>query len=216
MKKQNKESFKSIKSSIENNNKILLICSSNSEIDYIYNELIDFVSKKKIVRFYDREILPYDHFSTPDDVIKKRFYEIQKIYDAKLIVSSLKNLFEFYPQPGFYKSLKEFRTNEILSIGEIKEILQSLNYKRVEKVCSLNEYSHRGGIVDINSSRYKNPIRLDFFDDCIESIREFDIKTQRSINEIKSFKLNSGYEIPLDEEIINEFNLNDLISFIDL
>ena len=102
----------------------MLICSSNSEIDYIYNELIDFVSKKKIVRFYDREILPYDHFSTPDDVIKKRFYEIQKIYDAKLIVSSLKNLFEFYPQPGFYKSLKEFRTNEILSIGEIKEILQ--------------------------------------------------------------------------------------------
>ena len=74
-----------------------------------------------------------------------------------------------------------------MSIGEIKEILQSLNYKRVLKVSSLNEYSHRGGIVDINSSRYKNPIRLDFFDDCIESIREFDIKTQRSINEIKSF-----------------------------
>ena len=205
MKKQNKESFKCIKSSLENNNKILLICSSNSEIEYIYNELIDFVNKKKIVRFYDREILPYDHFSTPDDVIKKRFYEIQKIYDAKLIVSSLKNLFEFYPQLGFYKSLKEFRTNEILSIGEIKEILQSLNYKRVEKVSSLNEYSHRGGIVDINSSRYKNPIRLDFFDNYIESIREFDIKTQRSVNEIKSFKLNSGYEIPLDEEIINEF-----------
>ena len=205
MKKQNKESFKYIKSSLEKNKKILLICSSNSEIEHIYNELIDFVSKKKIVRFYDREILPYDHFSTPDDVIKKRFHEIQKIYDAKLIISSLKNLFEFYPQPGFYKSLKEFRTNEMLSIGEIKEILKSLNYKRVEKVSSLNEYSHRGGIVDINSSRYKNPIRLDFFDNYIESIREFDIKTQRSINEIKSFKLNSGYEIPLDEEIINEF-----------
>ena len=140
MKKQNKESFKSIKGSIENNNKILLICSSNSEIDYIYNELIHYVSKKKIVRFYDREILPYDHFSTPDDVIKKRFYEVQKIYDTKLVVSSLKNLFEFYPQPGFYKSLKEFRTDEILSISEIKEILQSLNYKRVEKVSSLNEY----------------------------------------------------------------------------
>ena len=205
MKKQNKESFKSLKGSLDNNSRILLICSSNSEIEYIYNELIDFVNKDKIVRLYDREILPYDHFSTPNDVIKKRFYEIQNIFDAKLIISSLKNLFEFYPQRGFYKSLKEFRTNEMVSIGEIKEILQSLNYKRVEKVSSLNEYSHRGGIVDINSTRYKNPIRLDFFDDYIESIREFDIKTQRSINEIKSFRLNSGYEIPLDEEIINEF-----------
>jgi len=171
----------------------------------MHSKLIDFVNKDRVVRLYDREILPYDHFSTPDDIIKKRFNEIQNIYDAKLIISSLKNLFEFYPQRGFYKSLKKFRTNEVISIGEIKEILQSLNYKRVEKVSSLNEYSHRGGIVDINSTRYKNPIRLDFFDNSIESIREFDIKTQRSINEIKSFKLNSGYEIPLDEEVINQF-----------
>ena len=205
MKKQNKETFKSLKSSFEKKSKILLICSSNSEIDLIYEELINSVNKNKIVRFYDREILPYDHFSTPDDVIKKRFDEIQNVYDAQLVISSLKNLFEFYPRQNFYKSLKEFKTNEKISISEIKEILESLNYKRVEKVSSLNEYSHRGGIVDINSSRYKNPIRLDFFGDCIESIREFNIKTQRSINEIKSFKLNSGYEIPLDEEIINEF-----------
>ena len=205
MKKQNKETFKSLKSSLEKNSKILIICSSNSEIEDVYEELIGFVNKKRIVRFYDREILPYDHFSTPDDVIKKRFDEIQNIYDARLIISSLKNLFEVYPDHNFYKSLKEFKTNDEISISKIKEILESINYKRVDRVSSLNEYSHRGGIVDINSSRYKNPIRLDFFSDCIESIREFDIKTQRSINEIKSFKLNSGYEIPLDEEIINEF-----------
>jgi transcription-repair coupling factor (superfamily II helicase) len=205
LKKQNKETFKSLKSSLAKNSKILIICSSNSEIEDVFEELSDLVNEKRLVRFYDREILPYDHFSTPDDVIKKRFDEIQNIYDARLVISSLKNLFEFYPRQNFYKSLKEYKNNEELSISEIKEILESLNYKRVEKVSSLNEYSHRGGIVDINSSRYKNPIRLDFFGDCIESIREFDIKTQRSINEIKSFKLNSGYEIPLNEEIINEF-----------
>ena len=205
MKKQNKETFKSLKSSLEKNSKILIICSSNSEIEDLYEELIDYVNKKRIVRFYDREILPYDHFSTPDDVIKKRFDEIQNIYDARLIISSLKNLFEVYPDHNFYKSLKEFKTNDEISISKIKEILESINYKRVDRVSSLNEYSNRGGIVDINSSRFKNPIRLDFLGDCIESIREFDIKTQRSINEIKSFKLNSGYEIPLDDEIINEF-----------
>ena len=204
MKKQNKETFKSLKSSLEKNSKILIICSLNSEIEDVYDELIDFINEKKIVRFYDREILPYDHFSTPDDVIKKRFNEIKNIYDARIVISSLKNLFEYYPPHNFYKSLKEFKTNEMTSVSEIKEILESLNYKRVERVSGLNEYSHRGGIVDINSSRYKNPIRLDFFGDCIESIREFNIKTQRSINQIKSFKLNSGYEIPLNEEIINE------------
>tara|TARA_B100001989_G_scaffold252249_1_gene233672 strand:- start:961 stop:3951 length:2991 start_codon:yes stop_codon:yes gene_type:complete len=205
LKKQNKENFKSIISSLKNNDKILVICSSNLEIEYLYDELKDFADKNKIIRFYDREILPYDHFSTPDDVTKKRFDEIKKIDNAQLVISSLKNLFEFYPNNNFYKSLKQVKVNEKISIAEIKEILESLNFKRVEKVSELNEYSHRGGIIDINSSRYKNPIRLDFFDNFIESIREFNIKTQRSLNEITSFKLNSGYEIPLDQEIIDEF-----------
>ena len=140
MKKQNKETFKSLKSTLEKNSKILLICSSNLEIEDVYDELIDFVNEKKIVRFYDREILPYDHFSTPDDVIKKRFDEIKNIFDTRLVISSLKNLFEFYPRHNFYKSLKEFKTDEKISISEIKEILESLNYKRVERVLSLNEY----------------------------------------------------------------------------
>ena len=87
MKKQNKETFKSLKSTLEKNSKILLICSSNLEIEDVYDELIDFVNEKKIVRFYDREILPYDHFSTPDDVIKKRFDEIKNIFDAQLVLS---------------------------------------------------------------------------------------------------------------------------------
>ena len=120
MKKQNKETFKSLKSSLEKNSKILIICSSNSEIEDLYEELIDYVNKKRIVRFYDREILPYDHFSTPDDVIKKRFDEIQNIYDARLIISSLKNLFEVYPDHNFYKSLKEFKTNDNISISKIQ------------------------------------------------------------------------------------------------
>ena len=55
---------------LKQNSKILIICSSKSEIEDVYEELIGFVNKKRIVRMYDREILPYDHFSTPDDVIK--------------------------------------------------------------------------------------------------------------------------------------------------
>ena len=139
------------------------------------------------MRFYDREILPYDHFSTPDDVIKNRIDQLLKLKDANLILTSLKNTFEFYPDYEFYDSLKTFKTGDKLTISELKDILELLNYKRVEKVSSLNEYSHRGGIVDINSSRYKNPLRIDFFGDNIDSIREFNIKTQRSISEIRPF-----------------------------
>ena len=205
MKKQNKENFKSIINSLENGQKTLFICSSNEEIDYIHSKLLNDISKTNIVRFYDREILPYDHFSTPDDVIKNRIDQLLKLKDANLILTSLKNTFEFYPDYEFYDSLKTFKTGDKLTISELKDILELLNYKRVEKVSSLNEYSHRGGIVDINSSRYKNPLRIDFFGDNIDSIREFNIKTQRSISEINRFRLNSGYEIPLSKDVIDDF-----------
>ena len=205
MKKQNKENFKSIINSLEKEQKTLIICSSNEEIDFIHSELLNDISKTNIVYLYDREILPYDHFSTPDDVIKYRIDQLLKIKDADLILSSLKNLFEFYPNYEFYDSLKPLKTGDKLTITELKDTLESLNYKRVEKVSSLNEYSHRGGIVDINSTRYKNPLRIDFFGDNIDSIREFDIKTQRSISEINTFRLNSGYEIPLSDVEVNSF-----------
>ncbi len=205
MKKQNKENFKSIINSLENRQKTLFICSSNEEIDYIHSKLVNDISETNVVCLYDREILPYDHFSTPDDVIKYRIDQLLKIKDADLILSSLKNLFEFYPNYEFYDSLKPLKTGDKLTITELKDTLESLNYKRVEKVSSLNEYSHRGGIVDINSTRYKNPLRIDFFGDNIDSIREFDIKTQRSISEINTFRLNSGYEIPLSDVEVNSF-----------
>ena len=205
MKKQNKENFKPIKNLIDKQVKTLLICSSNSEIDYVYSNILDQYNHIRISRFYDREILPYDHFSTPDDIVKKRINEIFKIPNSELILTSVKNLFEFYPEYSFFDSLKTYSVGEKISISDLKKALETLNYIRVDKVKTLNEYSHRGGIIDINSGRYKNPVRIDFFDDYIESIREFDIKSQRSISEVKSFKLNTGYEILLDNHTVNLF-----------
>ena len=165
MKKQNKENFKPIKNLIDKQVKTLLICSSNSEIDYVYSNILDQYNHIRISRFYDREILPYDHFSTPDDVVKKRINEIFKIPNSELILTSVKNLFEFYPEYSFFDSLKTYRVGEKISISDLKKALETLNYIRVDKVKTLNEYSHRGGIIDINSGRYKNPVRIDFFDD---------------------------------------------------
>ena len=170
MKKQNKENFKPIKNLIDKQVKTLLICSSNSEIDYVYSNILDQYNHIRISRFYDREILPYDHFSTPDDIVKKRINEIFKIPNSELILTSVKNLFEFYPKYSFFDSLKTYSVGEKISISDLKKALETLNYIRVDKVKTLNEYSHRGGIIDINSGRYKNPVRIDFFDDYIELI----------------------------------------------
>lgn len=66
-------------------------------------------------------------------------------------------------------------------LDELLKLLAGTGYVRREPVTALGEYSLRGGILDIYSPAHDNPVRLEFFGDTLESIREFDIETQRSV-----------------------------------
>ena len=71
---------------------------------------------------------------------------------------------------------------------DFQELIKNLNdlgYQRVENVESINEFSVRGGIIDVFPGYRKNPLRIDFFDDEIEEIREFDTESQLSIKKLK-------------------------------
>lgn len=69
---------------------------------------------------------------------------------------------------------------------KILERLVALGYERVEQVDSIGQFSARGGIVDIFPINCQLPIRMEFFDDEIDSLREFDLSTQRSLQNISS------------------------------
>ena len=60
-------------------------------------------------------------------------------------------------------------------MDKLQQLLNNLNFNRVDFVAEPGEYSVRGGIVDIYSYSEENPYRLEFFDDEIESIRSFNI-----------------------------------------
>jgi transcription-repair coupling factor (superfamily II helicase) len=70
---------------------------------------------------------------------------------------------------------------------------------------SINQYTVRGGVVDFYSGFQLNPIRVDFFGDQIDEIREFDPKTQNMTSKLSEFKLYAGSEINLDEDSIGNF-----------
>ena len=86
-------------------------------------------------------------------------------------------------------SRKELRRNTItlitsdeIAIEELEEMLQSLNFEKVDFVIEAGQYSIRGGILDVYSYADEYPYRIEFFDTEIESIRIFDINTQLSIS----------------------------------
>ena len=85
-------------------------------------------------------------------------------------------------EPGdFYRQLAlHLRVGEELPLDEVVAHLESIGYQRREPVEMVGEYSVRGGILDVFSPEASKPVRIDLFGDQVESIRRFDVESQRS------------------------------------
>ncbi|MDG1062169.1 MAG: hypothetical protein P8P39_04590, partial [SAR86 cluster bacterium] len=188
------------------NQKILYLCNSDKEARLIKNELALFLDDTEIGYYPEREILPYDRFSTADSIIQERIKLLNSdTTSIKIIITSCINLFEKLPSKNFFIARKNFKINDSLTIKDLTTSLEALNYERTDKVNAINQYTVRGGVVDFYSGFQLRPLRIDFFGDQIDEIREFDPKTQNMTNKLSEFKLFNGSEICLDEESIGNF-----------
>ena len=184
---------------------ICLLVKDNNEAVYVNNELSLLMESEKILVFPENDILPYDHFSIPEQITKERFKIINANQNKHILVTSIKNLFDMYPRKENFQSMGEFSIGKKISLANLLKVVESLNYMKKANVEKINEYSVRGGIVDIYTPLYSNPLRIEIFDDILESIRFFDVDTQLSIDKIKSFSLSKGNIISLDDMTVNMF-----------
>ena len=97
---------------------------------------------------------------------------------------------------------------DILSHDFIKEALFAYSFERVDFVTEPGQFALRGGIIDLFSYSEERPYRLDFFGDNVESIKVFDIDTQRSVEERKRVDI-----YPNIHDLKREIELEDLFSY---
>ncbi len=100
------------------------------------------------------------------------------------------------PPETFFDRCIEFKKGDNLS-RDIFEKLHTIGYLPSPIVEDRGHFSNRGGLVDIFSPQMKNPVRIELFDDEIESLRSFDPATQRTINEIDGFTVCPAREVAL-------------------
>ncbi len=99
-------------------------------------------------------------------------------------------------EPGeFYRQLAlKLKVGDELPLDDVIAHLESIGYERREPVEMVGEYSVRGGILDVFSPESAKPVRIDLFGDQVESIRRFDVESQRSVLKIEDCLL-----LPLTE-----------------
>ena len=104
------------------------------------------------------------------------------------------------PKEILFKNILEFKVGDIYNLYELKKTLVNLGYSRCEFIEGRGQFSVRGGIVDISINDTLG-VRIEFWGDEVDSIRNFNITSQRSINTLDKVKIYPAHEYVLEDSI---------------
>jgi transcription-repair coupling factor (superfamily II helicase) len=174
----------------------------------LHDEIAFFAPQLAIHLLPDWETLPYDHFSPHQDLVSERLatlYQISHNACDVIIVPATTALCRLPPREFLAAHAFFLKQGTKLDLDALRQQLTQAGYTHVTQVLTPGEYSIRGGLVDLFPMGSAVPYRLDLFDQEIESIRTFDVDTQRSIYPVKDVRLLPAREFPLDEAGISRF-----------
>ena len=129
-----------------------------------------------------------------------------------IIVASARSLMtRTLPRRDFLKACKKLSAGQSIQPDTLIREWARIGYQRVNTVLEPGQFSHRGGLLDVWPSIELNPVRLDFFGDEIETIRQFDPATQRTVEKLQDILITPAREFlaeTVDEQIqLSEFHI---------
>ncbi|MFW6264621.1 MAG: transcription-repair coupling factor [Bacillota bacterium] len=150
-----------------------------------YEDLLRLVDKERLIIYPEMEILPHEQIVVDMQEINSRMRVLEDmVYEKsgpKIVLITVETLMrKMMPFNEFKNYLFGLKNGQEIELKELTGRLNILGYERVNMVENQGEYSIRGGILDIYTISSDKPWRIEFFGDEIDSIREFDINTQRS------------------------------------
>jgi len=187
---------------------LVVVCASAWDANRLTEELRWFDPELRVCAFPDWETLPYDSFSPHPDLISERLATLYQIsrgeFDIAVVALSTA-LYRLAP-PSFLAAHTFFlKQGEILDEAAFRAQMALGGYTHVNQVYAPGEFSFRGGLIDLYPMGSTLPYRIDLFDNEVETLRAFDIDTQRSIYPVKEVRLLPAREFPLDEAGITRF-----------
>ena len=156
----------------------------------------------------DWETLPYDSFSPHQDLISERLATLYAVTRGEcdvLIVAAATALARMAPPSHLIGHTFFLKKGDRLDIEKLRGQLTLAGYQHVTQVVAAGEYSVRGGLIDLFPMGTQLPYRIDLFDDQVETLRTFDVDSQRTLFPVAEIRLLPAREFPLGEPGRNKF-----------
>ncbi|HCA5284994.1 TPA: transcription-repair coupling factor [Acinetobacter nosocomialis] len=177
---------------------LVLVARNNQHVAQLESEL-EFYGIKPTI-FPDWEILPYDRLSPHQDIVSERLAILSNMPQQGVLLISASTLAQrVAPYSWVLGKHFDIRVGQKFDLEQQKLRLVQAGYHLVDTVYDHGEFAVRGSIMDIFASGQEAPIRIDLFDDEIDSLKFFDPETQRTTTTLKSFTVLPAKEFPLKE-----------------
>ena len=152
------------------------------------------------------DVLPAQRLSPHNEIAEQRAIGLWRLSNRRvpIAVTPVASALLRTESPEFYRQLAlTLRIGDEIPLEDLISHLESIGYERREPVEMTGEYSLRGGILDIFPAENPKPIRIELFGDLIESIRRFDVETQRSIMKVNEVTVLPLVEYPKSRALFN-------------
>ena len=182
---------------------IIIVVDGNKEAEALFEAVQTFYS----LLFSDSgsgtqllpapDVLPMQQLSPHAEICEERAIGLWRLaaQRAPITVTPIASALMRTAGADLYRQLAlHLKVGDEVPLEEVIAHLESVGYEKREPVEMVGEYSVRGGILDVFSPEASKPVRVDLFGDLVESIRRFDVESQRSVLKVEECSL-----LPLSE-----------------
>ena len=197
-------------SAVNQQNGLFVIVTEDSKAALrLEHELEFFLGKQSpVLHFPDWETLPYDLFSPLPEIISQRLKTLASLPQIKrgvLVVSITTFMQKLAPREHVLANSLVLERDDTFVLEETRQRLEQVGYQCVGQVLQHGEFAIRGSIIDLFPMGSSVPYRIELFDNEVESMRTFDVDTQRSMEKVDRIELFPAREFPFTDESIKLF-----------
>ncbi|GGJ08862.1 transcription-repair-coupling factor [Alicyclobacillus cellulosilyticus] len=184
---------------------LVVVTHSVSQATAIWEDLRELLPEEPVLLFPERELAIVDVVAYSRDVVSDRVRVLQHLCEGRpaLVVATIASAVQpVTAKAHFRQRLLTFRVGEDPGIGNPAEALVHAGYERVDVVENPGQFSVRGGILDVFPLGAEHPYRIEFFDTEVDSIRAFDVASQRSVEKYDEVTVGPALDLLVPQAVM--------------
>lgn len=190
-------------------NKAPLVVVTYDELStkHLAEDLEMLMGKENVLTYPARDILFYNADVHSMDITAQRLKVMDALVNKKdvtVIIPVEALLNPLSPRETWESYEQKIKVGDVVHLEKLQKHLIQMGYERVSRVEAMGQFSIRGGIIDLFGTTEEEAYRIELWDDEVDSIRTFNVQTQRSISKVEKIRIMPNQEIIFPLEMIQE------------